>query len=403
LHDFIIIGGGVVGLATARALGRRQPAARVLVIEKETEIAQHQTGRNSGVIHSGLYYPPGSLKARFARAGGRSMVEFCQEHQIPHEICGKVIVATRESELPLLENLFRRGLQNGLPVGRMEAAQVREIEPHVRCLAGVRVPSTGIVSYRQVSAKLVELIQQEGGTVELGAPVEAIAPTAQGHRVQTRRGPFEARFLVNCTGLHSDRMAQLAGVTPGAKIVPFRGEYYELVPKKRALVNGLVYPVPNPEFPFLGVHFTRMIDGNVHAGPNAVLAFKREGYRKTDFSPRDFAETMTYGGFWRLARRHFAEGMKEMYRPVSKAAFLRSLQQIIPEITCDDVVPTQAGVRAQALRADGQLVDDFLIVPGLNSLHVCNAPSPAATAALEIGEAIADRLPNLPTRITVGV
>lgn len=377
-------------------LGRRQPGARILVLEKESDVAQHQTGRNSGVIHSGIYYKPGSFKAQFARQGSRSMVEFCQQHRIPHEICGKVIVATREDELPLLENLLQRGLQNGLDVTRITPEQVREVEPHVRCLAGIRVPNTGIVNYHAVSLKLAELIKSQGGLVEFNARVEKITSNGQGHVLHTARGPFETRFLINCAGLHSDRVAHLGGVEPGAKIVPFRGEYYELVPERRHLVKTLIYPVPNPAFPFLGVHFTRMIDGSVHAGPNAVLAFRREGYHKTDFSLRDFLETMSFAGFWKLAQKNLGEGMKEMHRSFSKAAFLRSLQQLIPEVRSRDIVPTHAGVRAQALRNDGQLVDDFLILPGRNSLHVCNAPSPAATAALEIGKAIVEQLPPAP-------
>jgi L-2-hydroxyglutarate oxidase len=395
IYDFTIVGGGIVGLATAMALGRRQPGARILVLEKEADHSLHQTGRNSGVIHSGIYYKPGSFKATFAREGSRSMVEFCKEHGIPHDVCGKVIVATHEKELPLLENLFQRGLKNGLPVSKISAEQVREIEPHVRCVAGIKVPTTGIVNYREVAAKYLELIQAHGGTLQLGARVEKIATANHGHILETGRGPFECRFLINCSGLQSDRVARLAGLDPGAKIVPFRGEYYELVPERRHLVNTLVYPVPNPDFPFLGVHFTRMIDGSVHAGPNAVLAFKREGYHKTDFSLRDFAETMTFGGFWKLARRHWGEGFREMWRSFSRAAFVRSLQQLIPEVRSEDLVPSEAGVRAQALRPDGALVDDFLIVRGRNSLHVCNAPSPAATASLEIGKAVAEQVPEI--------
>jgi L-2-hydroxyglutarate oxidase len=331
------------------------------------------------------------------------MVEFCEEYGIAHDVCGKVIVATQEKELPLLENLFQRGLQNGLNVTKISAAQVREIEPHVRCLAGLKVPTTGIVSYRRVAAKYVELIQAQGGTLHFEARVDTISSNGSSHVLETSRGPFEARFLVNCAGLHSDRVARLGGVDPGARIVPFRGEYYELVPERRHLVKTLIYPVPNPAFPFLGVHFTRMIDGSVHAGPNAVLAFQREGYRKTDFSWRDFSETMSFGGFWKLAARHWDEGLKEMYRSFSKAAFVRSLQQLVPEVCAEDLVPCQAGIRAQALKYDGQLVDDFLIVQGRNSVHVCNAPSPAATASLEIGRYIVAQIPDVKTETTVSV
>jgi L-2-hydroxyglutarate oxidase len=376
-------------------LGRRFPDARILVVEKEGDFAQHQTGRNSGVIHSGIYYKPGSFKAKFAREGSRSMVEFCQEHGIPHEVCGKVIVATQEKELPRLDNLYKRGLENGLNVTKISAEQVREIEPHVRCLAGIKVPTTGITGYKQVSLKYAELIRQQGGAIQLGTRVTAIREAGGGHVLETSQGAFEARFLINCAGLHSDRVARLGGLNPGAKIVPFRGEYYELVPERRHLVKTLIYPVPNPDFPFLGVHFTRMIDGTIHAGPNAVLAFKREGYHKTDFNLRDFVETMTFGGFWKLAKKHMDEGLKEIHRSFSKAAFVRSLQQLIPEVRSEDLVPCHAGVRAQALMDDGKLVDDFLIIKGRNSMHVCNAPSPAATASLEIGKHIVGEVPEL--------
>jgi len=403
MFDYAIIGGGIVGLATAEALSRRNGNTKIVVFEKESETACHQTGRNSGVIHSGIYYKPGSFKARFAREGSRSMVEFCREHGIKHEVCGKVIVATREVELPQLEKLYQRGLENGLSVTKLTTEQVREIEPHVRCLAGLKVTATGIVAYREVCAKYAELVRQRGGVVMLGTRVTQVSEVKGMHRIETTRGGFEARFLINCAGLHSDRMAKLAGLQPQARIVPFRGEYYELVPAKRHLVKSLIYPVPNPDFPFLGVHFTRMIDGTVHAGPNAVLAFKREGYHKTDFSARDTWETLTYGGFWKLARKNMGEGLMEVRRSFSKALFVHSLQQLIPEVQTDDVVPTHAGVRAQALLPDGGLVDDFLFVEGRNTVHVCNAPSPAATASLEIAKAVVARLPDLRAATTVAV
>jgi L-2-hydroxyglutarate oxidase len=399
--DCAIIGGGIVGLATAYALSRKNPRLRIIVLEKEEGLARHQTGRNSGVIHSGIYYKPGSFKARFARDGSRSMVEFCREHGIKHEVCGKVIVAAEEAELPLLDKLFQRGLDNGLPVKKLRAEEVREIEPHVRCLAGIKVPTTGIVDYREVCAKYAELVRERGGSVITGARVTHNHETNGAHGIETTKGSFEARFLVNCAGLHSDRVARLTGLQPRAKIVPFRGEYYELVPEKRHLVNTLIYPVPNPAFPFLGVHFTKMIDGSVHAGPNAVLAFKREGYHKTSFSLRDFLETMTYGGFWKLAWKHLDEGLMEIRRSLSKSAFVQSLQRLIPEVGPEDVVPTHAGVRAQALMPDGSLVDDFLILHEHNSCHVCNAPSPAATASLEIGNAVAGQIPDLGTSTSV--
>jgi (S)-2-hydroxyglutarate dehydrogenase len=395
MFDCTIIGGGIVGLATALSLSRKQPGLQILLLEKEDQLAQHQTGRNSGVIHSGIYYKPGSFKARFAKAGSRSMVEFCQQHQLKHDVCGKVIVACEEAELPLLDNLYKRGLENGLAITRLSPEQVREIEPNVRSIAGLKVPTTGIVSYRQVTQKYCDLFKAADGTVHLGSRVLAIRPQASGYHIESTTGDFETRFVINCTGLHSDRVTRLAGVDPKMRIVPFRGEYYELVPGKRHLVNTLIYPVPNPAFPFLGVHFTRMIDGSVHAGPNAVLAFKREGYFKTDFNLRDTLGTLTYPAFWQLARKHWDEGYKEIHRSLSKAAFVRSLQRLIPAVQSEDLVPCAAGVRAQALGDDGKLIDDFHIISGPNSLHVCNAPSPAATASLEIGKYISEQVPVL--------
>jgi (S)-2-hydroxyglutarate dehydrogenase len=402
MYDFVIIGGGIVGLSSGMALGKRYPKASILILEKESNWAYHQTGNNSGVIHSGIYYKPGSFKATFCRAGSRSMVEFCQEHGIAHEVCGKVIVATQAEQLPLLENLYKRGLENGLEVKRISAEEVKEVEPHVRCIAGVQVATTGIVNYKQVCQKYADLIQSRGGELRLNTKVEKIRETSKSYVLDTNQGAFEARFVINCAGLHSDRIAKLGQVDPQAKIVPFRGEYYELIPEKRYLVKTLIYPVPNPDFPFLGVHFTRMIDGSVHAGPNAVLSFKREGYKKTDFDMQDFAEVMTYPGFWKLAAKHADEGIQEIIRSFSKAAFVRSLQKLIPEVQAEDLVPCHAGVRAQALMNDGKLVDDFLIVEGKNSIHVCNAPSPAATSSLEIGKAIVERIPK-PSHLTTAI
>lgn len=393
LYDYAVIGGGIVGLATAMALGGRYPQARIAVLEKEGEWAHHQTGNNSGVIHSGIYYKPGSLKARLSRAGNRSLVKFCQEHGLRYELCGKLIVATEPKELPLLEALYNRGLENDLKVERISPAQVNEIEPHVSCLGAIRVPSTGIVDYKQVSLKYADVIEAQGGSLHLNTKVEKIREGSAGSIIETDNGDVEARFIINCAGLHSDRVARLSSIDPQAQIVPFRGEYYELKPQKRYLVKTLIYPVPNPNFPFLGVHFTRMIDGNIHAGPNAVLSFKREGYKKTDFDLRDFIEIMAYAGFWKLAIKHAGEGLQEIIRSLNKAAFVRSLQRLIPEVTADDLVPTHAGVRAQALLRDGRLVDDFLIVKNRNSVHVCNAPSPAATSSIEIGKAIVEQVP----------
>jgi (S)-2-hydroxyglutarate dehydrogenase len=393
--DCAIIGGGIVGLSVGMALLKRQPGVKLLVLEKENALAAHQTGRNSGVIHAGIYYKPGSLKARFARDGNRSMVAFCQDHGIAHEVCGKVIVATEEKELPVLDSLYRRGLENGLNVVQVDREQVKEIEPHVRCLRGLQVPSTGIVSYRMVCEKFAELIREKGGVVRTEAQVFGIREHSGRHLLEIPNDEIEAKFLVNCGGLHSDRVARKAGLDVAARIVPFRGEYYELVPGKRHLVSALIYPVPDPAFPFLGVHFTRMIDGSVHAGPNAVLAFRREGYRKSDFSFGDLYETLTYRGFWNVARRHYKEGLKEIWRSLNKRAFVKSLQRLIPEVAETDLVAAPSGVRAQALLPDGNLVDDFLIERGTNSIHICNAPSPAATASLEIGKFVANEIPEL--------
>ncbi|GET42601.1 L-2-hydroxyglutarate oxidase [Microseira wollei] len=392
MYDFAIIGGGIVGLATGMALVEKYPNARLVVLEKESSLAYHQTGHNSGVIHSGIYYKPGSMKARLCREGSRSIVEFCQKYNIAHEVCGKVIVATQEKELPLLENLYQRGLENGLKVAKITAEQVKEIEPYVTCLAGIQVFTTGIVDYRQVCQKYGELIQSQAGEICLGTKVEKIIATDNSQILETNKGKFETKFTINCAGLYSDRIAKLGNANPEAKIIPFRGEYYELVPEKRFLVKGLIYPVPNPAFPFLGVHFTRMIDGSVHAGPNAVLSLKREGYKKTDFDLRDFSEIITYPGLWKLAAKYADEGIQEIIRSFSKAAFVRSLQQLIPQVQAEDVVPAGAGVRAQALMNDGKLVDDFLIIQARNTLHVCNAPSPAATSSIEIGKAIAQQI-----------
>ncbi|QYX33732.1 L-2-hydroxyglutarate oxidase [Sphaerospermopsis torques-reginae] len=394
MYDFAIIGGGIVGLSTAMALGSRYPDARILVLEKESQWAFHQTGNNSGVIHSGVYYKPGSFKAKFCRDGSRSMVEFCQKHNIDHDICGKVIVATDDTELPGLEKLYQRGLENGIEVKRISPEEVREIEPHVSCVGAIRVFSTGIVNYKQVCLKYAELINNQGGDLRLNTKVMEISRSGTNHILETNQGSFETKFVINCAGLHSDRIAKLGKANPEAKIVPFRGEYYELTPEKRYLVKTLIYPVPNPEFPFLGVHFTRMIDNSVHAGPNAVLSLKREGYKKTDFDLKDFAEVITYPGFWKLAAKHADEGIKEIIRSFSKAAFVRSLQKLIPEVQAEDLVPTHAGVRAQALMNNGSLVDDFLIIQGENSVHVCNAPSPAATSSLEIGKAVVNQIPE---------
>ena len=393
-YDFGIVGGGIVGLSSAWHILRRYPGASLVLFEKERAFAGHQTGNNSGVIHSGIYYKPGSFKARFAAAGARSMVEFCREHGIAHEVCGKVIVATQPSELPQLERLCQRGLANGIPVRRITPLECRAIEPFVRSVGAVHVASTGITSYRSVCDVLARLASAAGAEIRLGARVVALVEESLTTRVVSDSGEVSVGFLVNCAGLHSDRIARSGGARLAAKIVPFRGEYYELAPGRRHLCRNLIYPVPNPNFPFLGVHYTRMIDGSVHCGPNAVLALKREGYHKTDFDWRDAMETLSFGGFWRLAAKYWREGTQEMVRSLSKVVFLRSLQRLIPEVRMEDLVPSHAGIRAQALMPDGKLVDDFLIIDGPRSCHVCNAPSPAATSSLEIGRYIASRIPE---------
>jgi L-2-hydroxyglutarate oxidase len=392
--DELVIGGGIVGLAVAWAILERNPGTRLALVEKEADWARHQTGRNSGVMHSGIYYQPGSLKAKLCRDGNRRLLEFCSVHGIPHETCGKLIVATSAAEIPGMRTLFDRGVANGLPVRRLDASAVREIEPHVRCVEGIHVASTGIVDYRAVCRTLAGLIAARGGELLLNTKVTGFRAEIGESITVTSTGPIAARRIINCAGLQSDRVARLAGLRPDARIVPFRGEYYQLKPERRHLVRNLVYPVPDPAFPFLGVHFTRMIDGSVHAGPNAVLSFKREGYHRTSFDLHDCLETLTYPGFWRLAARHAGSGLREMHRSFSKPEFVRSLQRIVPEIQSDDLVPAEAGVRAQALRSNGALVDDFMILSGANTIHICNAPSPAATAALEIGRVVVDRLPE---------
>jgi L-2-hydroxyglutarate oxidase LhgO len=387
----VIIGGGIVGLSTAMALAQGTPPARPLVLEKEAAVAAHQTGHNSGVIHSGIYYKPGSLKARFTVQGAREMVEFAQAHGVAYEVCGKVVVATRPDELPRLEELHRRGTANGTPGLEMIGPErLREIEPHAAGLQALRVGSTGIIDYVGVAGRYADIVRGHGGEIRTGARVVAIRRDGDEWVIETTVGVERTRYLVNCAGLHSDVMARLAGSAPPVRIVPFRGEYYELVPERANLVRALIYPVPDPAFPFLGVHFTRMVQGGVEAGPNAVLSFKREGYRKTDFDAREAWDTLSYAGFWRLARKYWRTGAGEFYRSFSKAAFVRALQRLLPDLRIDDLHPSGAGVRAQAIDPHGALVDDFSIQAIGGVIHVLNAPSPAATASLPIGRAIAD-------------
>jgi len=394
--DLAVVGGGIVGLATALALTEAHPRLRLLLLEKEPAIAAHQTGHNSGVIHSGIYYKPGSLKARTCVDGARRMKQFCDTHGIKWEGCGKVIVATDEAELPRLQTIYERGQANGLAGLKMlSAEELRELEPNCRAVRAIHVPETGIVDYVQVAGKMAELIQQRGGRILTGAGVHAIRRQGADLVLETAQGPIETRFLVNCGGLHSDRVAGLTGVTPEVRIIPFRGEYYMIRAERRSIVRGLIYPVPDPEFPFLGVHFTRTIHGDVEAGPNAVLAFAREGYTLCTVRPGEFLGTLGYAGFWHMARRYWRVGAYEMYRSASKAAFVRSLQKLVPDIRSGDLERGGAGVRAQAVAPDGSLVDDFKISVTPGAVHVVNAPSPAATASLAIGDEIARRWAKL--------
>jgi (S)-2-hydroxyglutarate dehydrogenase len=389
--ELVIVGGGIVGLATALQSLRKKPGLRVAVLEKEPVFARHQTGHNSGVIHSGLYYKPGSLKARNCVAGAARMVEFCREHSIPFDICGKVVVATDESERAGLDELMRRGTANGVPRLRMiRIEELKELEPHCTGIAAMQVPGTGIVDYSKVAAKYAELIQQGGGQLMTSCEVRGIVKGHSDIVLETTRGAIKSSRVINCAGLHSDRILKLTGEARPYQIVPFRGEYYEIVPARRKLVRSLIYPVADPRFPFLGVHFTRRISGGIEAGPNAVLALKREGYKKTDFSLRDTAETAAYPGFWRMTAKYWRSGVGEYYRSLSKSAFTRALQKLVPEIQSSDLEPAGAGVRAQALDRTGKLLDDFVIVRSDRIIHVCNVPSPAATASLVIGEQIAE-------------
>jgi len=384
----VVVGGGILGLAVADRVVREWPGASVTVVEKEDHWATHQTGRNSGVIHSGLYYAPGSKKALMCRAGSASMVAFAREEGIPHAVCGKLVVATEEAELPGLARLRDRGRANGLAVHELSPGQAREHEPHVRCLAALHVPSTGIIDYAAVCAAFVRRLDSAGATLMLGTEVLSATARADVTTVHTTGGDLPADLVVSCAGLQGDLVARRLGHQPSARIVPFRGEYYELTPEAGHLVRGLVYPVPDPDFPFLGVHLTRGTNGHVHAGPNAVLAFAREGYTWGTVRPRELADTLRFPGFWRLARRNWREGAREMRRSASRHQFGESLRRLVPELRDDQLVPTAAGVRAQAMKPDGSLVDDFLVERSGRVVHVLNAPSPAATSSLEIARHI---------------
>lgn len=389
VYDVGIIGGGIVGLATAMALVK-SGVTSVAVLEAEDRLAAHQTGNNSGVIHSGLYYKPGSLKARNCVSGRQALYRFCQEHGIAHQACGKLVVATRKNEIAALEELEKKGMANGLKgMRRLGAAELKEYEPHVAGSAGLWVKETGIVDYRQVCEKYAEIITAGGGDIHLRFRVKKVKKNSQELILRSGSSEVRCRNLVNCAGLHSDRVARLCGVKPGLQIIPFRGEYYKLIPERFNLVRNLIYPVPDPRFPFLGVHFTRMIAGGVEAGPNAVLAFKRQGYKKSSFSLPDAVQFALYPGFWAMAFKFWKMGLGEFHRSFSKKAFVKALRRLIPEIQSADLEPGGAGVRAQALEANGFLVDDFRIKEAERMVHVLNAPSPAATASISIGESIA--------------
>ncbi len=391
-YDLAIVGGGIVGLATAMELLARYPALRLAVLEKEARVGLHQTGHNSGVIHSGIYYAPGSLKARLCVAGKERLIRFCEEHGILYDLCGKVIVATDEEELPRLQTLYERGVANGVPgLELIGSERLREIEPHAAGIRALYSPTTGIVDFGAVARTYAEVVAARGGAILTGHEVTAIAREGGRYTLATPVGAVATRHLIACAGLQSDRVAGLSGVSPTPRIVPFRGDYYLLRPERSGLVNGMIYPVPDPRFPFLGVHFTRRLNGDIWLGPNAVLAFAREGYGRFDLDPRDLAETLGYAGFQRLARTYWRMGAGELYRDYSKGAFLRALQRYMPELQGADMVPGPSGVRAQALAADGALVDDFVVDQAGDALHVRNAPSPAATSSLAIADLIADR------------
>ena len=387
--DITIIGGGIVGLATAHALAEKQKC-RLLLIEAEGTLAAHQTGHNSGVIHSGLYYKPGTSKAKNCAEGREAMYRFCNEYGIAHDNCGKIVVATKQAELPALENLFARGKENGLTgIRQLKSAELQEYEPHVVGVGGLHVPQTGIVDYVQVAEKFGELSAAAGGEIRKDRRLCGVQIRGSEIVLETQQEEIQTKHLINCAGLQSDRVARMCGERPAIKIVPFRGDYYELIESKRHLVRNLIYPVPDPRYPFLGVHFTRMIGGGVEAGPNAVLALAREGYGKYSVSPRDTIETIGFGGFWRLIAQHWKMGVGEMARSLSKRAFVGSLRGLIPELQMGDVFASGSGIRAQALQSNGAMVDDFCIEQSERMIHVLNAPSPAATASISIGETIA--------------
>lgn len=392
IYDFIIAGAGIVGLSTAYKLSLEYSDANILVLEKENGVAAHQTGHNSGVIHSGIYYKPGSYKAKNCVDGRHQLVEFCRENDVAHEICGKVIVASNKNELPTLQSIYERGLQNEIEGIRLiDRQEILDIEPYVAGAHAIHVPCTGIVDYKGVCQKLADKLTETGHPVAFSTPVQSVHQTNGTLAVMTGKNTFKTKHFINCTGLHSDRVARESGVQSPVKIVPFRGEYFELTPEAEHKVKGLIYPLPNPEFPFLGVHFTRMALGGVECGPNAVFAFKREGYNKLSFDLKDTIETFDFPGFWKLSSKHWRMGLDEMYRSFSKKGFLKNLQKLIPSITADDLTGSPSGVRAMALKPDGEILDDFYFETTDREIHVLNAPSPAATACLAIGDEIVNK------------
>lgn len=391
MYDVIIIGGGIVGLATSLNILKKKPGTNLLLIEKESEISAHQTGNNSGVIHSGIYYKPGSLKALNCRKGYKQLLDFCDEEGINYDLCGKVIVATEKNQVGALETLFERGNANGLSgIKKISKEELYEIEPHVKGIKGIQVPQTGIIDFKEVSIKYAENIQKSGAAINTNEKVTKIIPKKGSIIVETSKGSYESKLLVNCAGLYSDKVAKMTGQEIDVKIIPFRGEYFKLKKEKHHLVKNLIYPVPDPAFPFLGVHFTRMINGGIEAGPNAVLAFAREGYKKHNINIAELLETLFWPGFQKVAAKYWATGFGEMYRSFSKSAFTKALQKLIPEVQKEDLETGGAGVRAQACNRTGGLIDDFLIYENAHAVNVCNAPSPAATSSLAIGDTVSD-------------
>ena len=395
-YDILIAGGGIVGLATALQLQRRKPGLKIAIFEKESAVAAHQSSHNSGVIHSGIYYKPGSERAVNCKHGYDMMLHFCKENDIPHEVCGKIIVAVAEDERAQLDKIYQRGTENGLlGLRKISAEEAIEREPNVRCVQALWVPQAGIVDYGTVARKYAEIFQTNGGEILLQQKVIGIRKSSRSIEITTDHhngNTWEAAVFVNCAGLYSDKIATLSGENPGLQILPFRGEYYDFKPAREHLVRNLIYPVPNPNFPFLGVHFTRMIGGGIEAGPNAVLAFRREGYSRWDLNIKELGETIAFSGFRKIARKYWRDGLAEMQRSYVKAAFVRALQRLVPDIRTDDLVPGRSGVRAMACDRAGNLLDDFLILSQHRIINVCNAPSPAATASLAIGETIATKV-----------